>query len=101
MKTVQKMNGILQTLVILAAVVCLFTVSKNSSQAALSMPLFQNFTGEYSQDGGEWLPLDIDTVLSSYDGEVILRGHLEYGVPEGELLNFYLNHIGYSISVNG
>lgn len=101
MKTVQKMNGILQALVILAAVVCLFTVSKNSSQAALSMPLFQNFTGEYSQEGGEWLPLDTDTMLSAYDGDVILRGHLEYGVPEGALLNFYLNHIGYSFSING
>ena len=32
---------------------------------------------------------------------MILRGHFNYDIPEGGRLNFYLNHIGYSISING
>ena len=83
------------------ALICFCAVMKENHQSVLAIPLFQSFIGEYSQAGGDWSPLDENTEISAYDGDVILRGHFEYDIPEGTRLNFYLDHIGYRISVNG
>lgn len=66
------------------------------------MPIQEKFIGEYSFDGGRsWKPLEDDTKLSAYDGELILRGNFEYVIAEEVILNFYLDHITINIYVNG
>ena len=101
MTKVKRTMGFLQVLIILTAVICLVVVAKESNQSVLSVPIQQEFMGEYSQDGGEWTPLEPKTSISSYEGDVVLRGHFSYEVPEGARLNFYLNHIGFSFFING
>lgn len=86
----------------LMAVILVISVSRRSSQAAMSIPSPVWFTGEYSQDGGEWQTLDTGTDLSAYDGDVILRGRFsDPDMPEGAEIRFYLNHISMDICRDG
>lgn len=59
------------------------------------------FTGEYSYDGEHWYPYNENSVLSALEGEVTVKGHFDTDISEGAILNFYCNHIGVSIDVNG
>ena len=86
---------------ILLAVMCIVLMIKNSNQSNLSIPKEYVFTGEYSYDGENWYPYSEDCDLSALKGNVIVKGHLDSEVPEGGILNFYCNHIGVSIYVNG
>ena len=76
-------------------------VSRQSSQAAMSLPFPVHFTGEYSQAGGEWKKLDTETDLSACHGDVTLRGSFDTELPEGAEIRFYLNHIGMEIYRDG
>ena len=80
---------------------CVFSVLRQNNQAILASPLPQTFSGEYSLAGGEWQPLTDPEELYAARGDLVLRGHLSYDVPSGGRLNFYLNHLGYSLYVNG
>ena len=86
---------------ILLAVICIFLMIKNNNQANLSIPKEYVFTGEYSYDGENWYTYSEDCELSALEGDVIVKGHLDSEIPEGGILNFYCNHIGVSIYVNG
>ena len=86
---------------ILLAVICLTKVVKNNNQAGMPVPMEHVFTGEYSYDGENWYPYSEDCDLSALKGDVIVKGHLDSEIPEGGILNFYCNHIGVSIYVNG
>ena len=86
---------------LLLGVFCILSVTINSNQAMMSIPLPQIFTGTYCVNGGEPEPLLENTKLSAMDGDVVLKGHFSFGIPEGAILNFYVNHIGYRILVNG
>ena len=86
---------------ILLAVLCLMQMVKNNNQAMMPVPKECIFTGEYSYDGQNWYPYEEDSDLSAFKGDVILRGHLDSDIFEGGILNFYCNHIGVSIFVNG
>ena len=66
----------------------LVLVCKNSHQAFISIPLPIQFESEYSQQ-------------SSFDGDLILRGQFAEELLEGAEMNFYLNHIGVAIYLNG
>lgn len=85
----------------LIAVLLIISVSRQSNQAAMSIPLPVHFTGEYSQNGGEWQTLDPETHLSAYSGNVTFRGSFDTELWEGAEIRFYLNHIGMGIYRDG
>ena len=86
---------------LLPALVCILTASLGNHQAMLPIPMPQELIGEYSYDGENWQPLTDDADLSALKGDLFLRGTLLREMEEGWLLNFYLNHIGVIIEVNG
>ena len=86
---------------ILLAVVCLVLVVRNDNQASMPVPMNLTFTGEFSYDGENWYPYNEDCDMSALEGDVTVRGHFDLDIPEGAILNFYSNHIGVSIYVNG
>ncbi|MDD6492561.1 MAG: histidine kinase [Firmicutes bacterium] len=83
----------------LLAGMVMYQLNQSNKQAIWSSIIPAKFLGEYSIDGGEWKPLDENTKLPAFDGDVLLRGKFEEQYP-GEV-SFYLNHIGVSIAVNG
>ena len=86
---------------ILLAVICLALVVRNDNQAMMPVPMKLTFTGEFSYDGENWYPYNEDSDMSALDGDVKVRGHFDEDIPEGAMLNFYCNHIGVSMYVNG
>lgn len=86
---------------ILIAIICLTQMVKNDNQAFMPVPKEYVFKGEYSYDGTNWYTYSEDSDLSAFEGDVVVKGHLDSDVPEGGILNFYNNHIGISIYVNG
>jgi len=86
---------------VLLAVICLVLVVRNDNQASMPIPMNLTFTGEYSYDGENWYPYNENSDMSALDGEVIVRGHFDVDILEGAILNFYCNHIGVSMYVNG
>ena len=85
----------------LIAGLLVISVSCQSHQAVMSIPMPVHFTGEYSQGGGEWQMLDAKTDLSSYNGAVTLRGRFDTELLEWAEIRFYLNHIGVDIYRDG
>lgn len=77
----------------------LYHMCQNSMQAAMSFVIGVDFVGEYRQGDNDWKPLDADTRLSAFDGDVILRGQLSE--PLFGMVSFYMNHIGVTITING
>lgn len=96
-----KINAGLYIAMFLFAGVAVFLACRNSGQAFATIPVPLGFEGEYSQNQGPWQPLSEKNGLSSYDGDLVLRGRFDLELPEGAQLKFYLNHIGISIYVNG
>ncbi len=88
-------------LLLILSVVCIFSVTMSTHQASLPIPMPQEFIGEYSYDGETWQPLTEDAELSALKGDLFLRGTFLREMREGWQLNFYRNHIGVSIKVNG
>ena len=86
---------------ILLAVICLVLVVRNDNQASMPIPMNLTFTGEFSYDGENWYPYNEDSHISALDGDVAVKGHFDVDIPEGAILNFYCNHIGVSLYVNG
>ncbi|MBQ2271703.1 MAG: hypothetical protein II335_07950, partial [Firmicutes bacterium] len=91
--------GFLMPLVL--AVVCLLSVTVNHHQATLPIPMPQEFIGEYSFDGEHWETLTPESELSARNKDLYLRGSFLREMGEGWQLNFYRNHIGVQISING
>ena len=81
--------------------VCIGVVKSNDNQATLPVPLEMEFEGEYSYDGVSWYEYSESADISSFDGDVTFRGHFTEEVIEGATLNFFINHIGISVYVNG
>ena len=86
---------------LLLAFICLLFVSLNNHQALLAIPMPQEFLGEYSYDGETWRTLTEESDISALKGDLYLRGTLLREMEEGWQLNFYRNHIGVLIKVNG
>ena len=86
---------------LLLALVCILSVTNNNYQAWLPIPMPQEFIGEYSYDGENWQPLTEQSDLSARKGDLFLRGTFLREMMEGWQLNFYRNHIGVAIAVNG
>ena len=83
------------------ALICLLFVSLNNHQAMLAVPMPQEFIGEYSYDGENWKTLTEESDISALKGDLYLRGTFLREMEEGWQLNFYCNHIGVRIKVNG
>ena len=62
---------------ILAAVICLALVVKNNNQAFMPIPMACVFSGEYSYDGEHWYPYSEDSDISAFDGDIVIKGHLD------------------------
>ena len=86
---------------ILLAVICLVLVVKDNNQASMPIPMNLTFAGEFSYDGENWYPYNEDSDMSALDGDVTVKGHFDVDISEGAILNFYCDHIGVSIYVNG
>ena len=86
---------------ILMAVICLTLAVRNDNQASMPIPMSLTFTGEYSYDGDNWYPYNKDSDMSALDGDVTVKGHFDVEISEGAIINFYCNHIGVSMYVNG
>ena len=86
---------------ILLAAICLTQMVRNNNQASMPIPRECEFIGEYSYDGENWYPYNEDSELSALEGDAIVKGHFDAEIPEGGMLNFYSNHIGISVYVNG
>lgn len=99
----KKTEFAITAVLIILAVICLTVMTVGSNQSIASIPIKESFNGEYSLDGGQWRPLNEEAIseLSALDGELTVRVHFDYEAEQGTRLNFYLNHIGYRISVNG
>lgn len=81
--------------------VCIGLVKSNDNQATLPVPLEMEFQGEYSFDGVNWYQYSESADISSFDGDIIFRGHFTEEIREGATLNFFINHVGISVYVNG
>ena len=68
-----RMMGYVALLVM--AVGLLVNLSSNSMQSVMPTMLDLDFVGEYSIEGKEWKQWEEDTKLSSFDGELWLRGY--------------------------
>ena len=86
---------------LLMAVICIFSATINNHQAMLAIPMPQEFLGEYSYDGETWQTLTETSDISALKGDLYLRGTFLREMQEGWQLNFYRNHIGVRIAVNG
>lgn len=86
---------------IVLAICCLAQMVKNNNQATMPVPREYVFIGEYSYDGNNWYTYSQNSDISALDGDMVVKGHLDSDIPEGGILNFYCNHIGVSIYVNG
>lgn len=69
--------------------------------AQLAHPKQQIFTGRYSMDGDVWQDFDNDTEFSSRNGDLVLQGRFTDDIPKGTLLNYFRDHIGVAIYING
>ena len=86
---------------IIAAIICLAQMVRINNQAFMPIPKEYVFSGEYSYDGEHWYPYSKDSDISALEGDLKVKGHFDSDIPEGGMLNFYCNHIGVSIYVNG
>ena len=86
---------------ILVMAVCIVAALIGDHQASMSFPMPNAVVGTYSYDGEHWYPLEDDSALSAYDGELVVKGHLEIETMDGGRLYFYRNHIGMRLYVNG
>lgn len=86
---------------IVMAIACLWLVIVTNIQSSMPVPLAIDFIGEYSYDGENWYSYNESSDISALDGDIVVRGHFNEDIVEGAVLNFYCNHIGVSIYVNG
>ena len=86
---------------LLLALICLVSVTVGNHQAMLAIPMPQEFVGEYSYDGEHWQTLTEESDISALNGDLYLRGSFLWEMAEGWQLNYYRNHIGARIAVNG
>ena len=95
--------GVFEQLIpLVLAIACILAMSVNTQQAILPVPLQLNFEGEYSFDGGEsWETLTAASDLSTKHGDLLLRGHFDYDLPQGAALYLYRDHFGITSEVNG
>ena len=88
-------------LTLLIGILVMYFATPVVLQAASPVPMPQAFLGEYSYDNETWYPLTDTAKLSALDGDLYLRGHWERAVPAKTRLNYFSNHIGMALYVDG
>ena len=101
LKLIKIIKLILVLIFLILPFVCIGMVKSNNNQAVLPVPLEMDFVGEYSFDGKTWYEYSESADISSFDGDIIFRGHFTEEIMAGATLNFFNNHIGVSVYVNG
>jgi len=101
-----KLTVIAHGVVILVALIALLFASFESWRGSVAQPEKIRFFGEYSADAVSFQPLNENIALDANRGTVVLRGNFlrgtgEVGLQPEDNLNFFQNHIGVSIYVNG
>lgn len=86
---------------LILAVICMLPAFFDNHQAMMGIPLKLSFEGEYSKDGEHWAPLTEEVSIPATDGELLIRGHFSEEIYPGARLNFFRNHIGVRMYVNG
>lgn len=79
---------------------CYIAMMNRNTQAKFPLPMPLELIGEYSYNGVDWYPLEKDSELDALAGNLTIRGHFSREVADVPL-NYYRNHIGVSVSVNG
>ena len=77
----------------------LYYMTSTSNLAFFSSVLDVEIEGEYRIGDSQWQPLNQNTRISAFDGDLVLRGLPLSSFPMA--LSFYQDHIGVSISVEG
>lgn len=88
-------------LLIAGAVLLLVMASLHNHQALNAVPVQYTFRGEYSQNGGPWLPLNEQVKLSALEGNLALRGNFGCEIPENEIISFYMDHLQFCVVMDG
>ncbi|MGN0412245.1 MAG: sensor histidine kinase [Lachnospiraceae bacterium] len=77
----------------------LYYMTSTANSSFFSSVLDVEIEGEYRIGDSKWQPLDQNTRVSAFDGDLVLRGLPLSSFPMA--LSFYQDHIGVSISVEG
>ena len=77
----------------------LYYMTSTANSSFFSSVLDVEIEGEYRIGDSQWQPLDQNTRVSAFDGDLVLRGLPLSSFPMA--LSFYQDHIGVSISVEG
>lgn len=91
---------VIQIVLVLLGVINCFGLRQKTNQSYMPVPLKIEFTGAYSQNGGEWKELESDSDFSAFDGDLHLRLRMQEEFTEEFYMHLYLDHIGYRISLN-
>lgn len=97
----QFLNKCVSILPIMIAIACIIAMFSRNNQAIYGIPLPIELEGEYSYDGENWNPLDEDSDISALNGNIIFKGHFKQEFSQTVQFNYYRNHIGVSIYING
>ena len=94
-----------QYIIILGIIICLAVMAMvmmvhRSIVSRPSKPIPVSFSGEYSQNGGEWQILNEDTRINALNGDLVLRGNFNFEKDEVPF-NVYLDNISMTIFVDG
>lgn len=93
--------ALVPALVLALSAACVLSVALHVSQPPEPhRPVPIRFQGEYSWNGTDWLPLAEDGPEGD-GGELFLRGHFSAAIPAGLRLNYFRDHIGGTMRVNG
>lgn len=99
----RRILSMLPTVLVVALLAVLVTVrSVTSAQSFYSTAIAPEYSAQYSTDGETWYPLSEPDSVSKIGSQVLyLRMQFPRGCPEGLQLNFYLNHLFFSMEVGG
>ena len=93
-------------LIMLIAILLLWTGNLTSNQATAAIPAQIRFEGQYRIADGPWQPIAEGKHIPATKGDVTLRGNFHMYAPDGEyvglftedtLLAFYTDHIGITV----
>ena len=99
----QKLLSMLPAAAVVALLALVVAVrSATTSQSIRSFVVGPDYSAEYSTDGENWYPLTAaDSAPDANDDVLYLRGRFLRDCPEGLPLSFFLNHLFFTMEVNG
>ena len=86
--------------VCVAAAIGMAVFHSSEASMAVTLPLKYMPTEFSTDDGATWKPFGTGRALYRTRGDVVVRGHFNYPIMEGWVLNFYLQHLQMELWVN-